>query len=108
LGVVNDRDFDALVAVHRPVGQPAAEEGKIGDLLDDGLGDASPRVAQDRGVAELEPEGDRGIDPVVEAGDDDHLRGGQAERHGGEGTGELLIVLEQRGHPAGHGGSVTP
>jgi len=106
LRVVNDRDFDAPVAVHRPAGQPAAEEGEVGDFLDDGLGDASPRVAQDGGVAELESEGDRGIDPVVEAGDDDHLRGGQGEWHGGEGAGELLVAPEQRGHPAGHGGSV--
>ena len=106
LRMVNDRDFDALIAVHRPAGQPPAEEGEVGDLLDDGLGDASPRVAQDGGVAEPEPEGDRGVDPVVEAGDDDHLRGGQAERRGSVGAGELLIPLKQRGHPAGHRGSV--
>jgi hypothetical protein len=106
LRVVNHRDFDALIPVHRPAGQPPAKEGEVGDLLDDGLGDASPRVAQDGGVAELEPEGDRGVDPVVQAGDEDHLRGGQAERRGSVGVGELLIPLEQQGHPAGHGGSV--
>src|SRR5262249_20451962 len=42
-------------------------------------------------------------DSMVEAGDDDHLRSGHAERHGLEGAGELLIVFEQRAHPAGHG-----
>src|SRR5215472_10607775 len=63
-----------------------------------------PPVAPGGGGAGPGPRGERGVDPVVQAGDEDHLRGGQAERHGGEGAGELLIVLEQRGHPAGHSG----
>ena len=67
-----------------------------------GWGNASPRIAQDGGVAKPQPEGDRRIDPVVEAGDDDHLRSGQAEWDGSKGSGELLVVLEQRGHLAGH------
>jgi hypothetical protein len=38
---------------------------------------------------------DRRVDPVVEAGDDDHLRRGRAERPRGVGSGELLVALEQ-------------
>src|SRR5262249_33513311 len=79
------------------------EVGEVGDVADDGLGDAPADVADDGSVAELEPEGDRGVDPVVEAGDDDHLRGRLGERPGGVVGGEVLVALEQGGHP-GHGG----
>src|SRR6266487_3910713 len=64
-----------------------------------------PPAVIDDIVAELETEDDRGVDPVVEAGDNEHLRGGRAERRGGVGAGELLVALEQGGHP-GHSGSV--
>ena len=74
--------------------QLLGEEGEEGDVVDDGLGDASPRVADDGCLAEAEPEDDRGVDSVVKAGDDDHLGRGQAEGHRGVGTGELLIALE--------------
>jgi len=106
LRVVHDRDLEEPVGRHLVAEQLPGEEREVGDVLDDGRGDTAARVADDGGFAELDPEDDRGVDPVVETGDDDHLRGGQAERRGGEGAGELLIVLEQRGHPAGHGGSV--
>src|SRR5262249_44137300 len=69
---------------------------------DDGRGDASARVADDGCVAEPEPEDDRRVDPVVEAADDDQLRGRQAESRSGVVTGELLVALEQRRDP-GHG-----
>jgi hypothetical protein len=69
-------------------------------------GDASSRVADDGSVSEPESEDDGGVDPVVEAGDDEHLRRGQAERHWGVGAGELLVAAEQGGHP-GHAGSVS-
>ena len=48
-----------------------------------------------------EPEDDGRVDPVVEAGDDDHRYGGQAERRRGVGTGELRVALEQ-GDQLGH------
>jgi len=60
----------------------------------------------DGSVSELESEDDGGVDPVVEAGNDDHLRRGQAQRHRGVGAGELLVAAEQGGHP-GHAGSVS-
>src|SRR5258708_30346265 len=56
-----------------------------------------PRVADDGSVSEPEPEDDRGVDPVVEAGHDEHLPGGYAECGGGVGAGELLVALEQGG-----------
>jgi hypothetical protein len=85
-------------------GQLPGEEGEEGDVVDDGLGDPAAGVADDGRVAEPEPEGNRRVDPVVEAGDDDHLRGGRAERGGGVGGSELLVALEQGVHP-GHSGS---
>src|SRR5258708_19100733 len=54
-----------------------------------------PRVADDGSVSEPEPEDDRGVDPVVEAGHDEHLPGGYAECGEGVGAGELLVALEQ-------------
>src|SRR6185312_16588996 len=106
LRVVDDRDLKEPVDRDLPGEQLLSEEAEVGDVIDDGLGDAPPRVADDRRVAEPEPEGDRRVDPVVEAGDDDHLRGGWAERQGGVGTGELLVALEQGSHP-GHGGFLS-
>src|SRR5499425_2970841 len=104
LGVVDDSDFEergrrALAGEHL-----FGEEGEVGDVVDDGLGDASPGVAGDGCVAELEAEDDRGVDPVVEAGDDDHLGGGRAKGDRGVGAGELLVTLEQGGDPS-HGAS---
>src|SRR5579864_5991540 len=64
----------------------------------------SAGVADNGRVAEPEPEDDRRVDPMVEAGDDEHLRNGQAERSGGVGSGGPLVAFEQGGHP-GHGGS---
>jgi len=102
LRVVNDRDFHAPVAGRLPARHPAAEVGEVGDVFDDGLGDASPSVAQNGGVAELESQGDRGVDPVVETGDHNHLRSGHAQWHRSVGVGEFLVVLEQWAHPGGH------
>ena len=76
LRVVDDRDLEEPVGRELPAEQLLGEEGEVGDVVDDGLGDVSPRVADDGSVAEPEPEDDRGIDPVVEAGDDEHLRSG--------------------------------
>ena len=39
-----------------------------------------PGVTDDRSVSELESEDDGRVDPVVKAGDDEHLRRGQTER----------------------------
>src|SRR5262245_29788239 len=102
---MDDRDLEERVCRALTAEQLLSEEGEEGEVIDDGLGDSSPGVADDRSVSELESEDDGRVDPVVEAGDDEHLRRGQAERHGGVGTGELLIALEQGLHP-GHGGSV--
>src|SRR6478672_12220237 len=85
LGVVDDRDLEEPVHRDLPGEQLLGEEGEVGDVVDDGRGDAPARVPDDRRVAEPEPESDRGVDAVVEAGDDD-LRGGWAERQGGVGT----------------------
>ena len=93
MGVVDDRDFEAVVGWELPAGESYAEEGEVGDFFDDGLGDASPGVAKNRGVAQLESEGDLGGDAVVEAGDHDHLRGGHGEWHRCEGAGELLVAF---------------
>jgi hypothetical protein len=96
LGVVDNRDFEQgvrdLVAEQLP-----GEEREIGDVADDGLGDAAARVADDRSVAELESEDDRRVDPVVEAGDGEDLRRGRAKRDGGVSGAELLVAFEQGG-----------
>src|SRR5258708_40062531 len=99
---MDNRDFEERVR-RALAEQLLGEEGEVGDVVDDGLGDASAGVADDGSVSELESEDDRGIDPVVEAGDDEHLPGGYAECGWAVGTGELLVALEQWGHP-GHGG----
>jgi hypothetical protein len=104
LRVVHDRDLEEPAALELLAEQLLGQEGEVVDVVDDGLGNASARVADDGRVGELEPEDDRRVDPVVEAGDDDHLPGGRAEGRGGIGAGELLVALEQRGHP-GHGDS---
>jgi len=104
LGVVDDRDLEQAVIGELPREQLPGEEREVGQVLDDGLGDPSARVADDGRLAEPESEGYRGVNPVVQAGHDDHLGGGRAERYGGVGAGELLVALEQRGEP-GHGRS---
>jgi len=106
LGVVDNRDFEQIVR-DLAAGQLLGEEGEVGDVVDDGLGDASPRVADDPSVAELESEDDCRIDPVVEAGEKEHRLGGHAERRGGVGAGELLVALEQGGHLR-HGRGLSP
>jgi hypothetical protein len=103
LRVMHDRDLEEPVGRHLVAEQLPGEEREVGDVLDDGWGDTAARVADDGGFAELEPEDDRGVDAVVEAGDDDHLRGGRAERHGSVVASEPLVALEQRVHP-GHWG----
>src|ERR1044072_3387407 len=47
----------------------------------------------------------RGIDPVVEAGDDDHPRGGHAEGDGDVVAGEQFVAFKKGGQ-SGHGASV--
>ena len=103
LRVMDDRDFEERVRRALAAEQLLGQEGEVGDVVNDGLGDASSGVADDGSVSELESEDDRGVDPVVEAGDDEHLTGGYAECRRRVGTGELLVALEQGGHP-GHGG----
>jgi hypothetical protein len=44
LRVVNDRDLEAPVVRELPAGQPLAEEGEVGEFLDDGLDDVSPAL----------------------------------------------------------------
>ena len=104
LGVVDDRDFEEPLSGDLAAEQLPSQEGQVGDVIDDGLGDPPTRVADDDGVAEREPEDDRGVDPVVEAGDDDRLRGRRAEGRRSVGAGELVVALEQGVQP-GHGGS---
>jgi len=104
LRVVDDRDLEQRVGRDLVAEQLLGEEGEVGDVVDDGLGDAPARVPDDGGVAEPESEDDRGIDPVVETGDDDRLRGRRAEGRRGVGAGELVVALEQGVQP-GHGGS---
>src|SRR5271166_2112272 len=79
LRVVDDRDFEKRVQGALAAEQLPGEEAEVGDVVDDGLGDASSGVADDGSVPQLESEDDRGVDPVVEAGDDEHLLGGYAE-----------------------------
>ena len=62
--------------------QLPGEEGEEGDVVDDGLGDASACVADDGGVAEAQPEDDRRVDAVVEAGDDEHPAAGRPSAAG--------------------------
>jgi len=95
--VVDDRDFEQPVRRDLGAEQLLSEEGEVGNVIDDGLGDASSRVADDGSFGEFEAENDRGIDPVIEAGDDEHLGGGRTERNGGVVTGERLVTLQQGG-----------
>src|SRR5207237_5787159 len=104
LRVVDHRDFEERVSRALVAEELLGEEGEEGDVVDDGLGDSSAGVADDRSLSELEPEDDRGVDSVVEAGDDEDLCSGWSECHGGVRAGELLVALEQGGHP-GPGGS---
>ena len=60
LRVVDDRDFEERVCRVLAAEQLLGEEGDEGDVVDDGLGDSSPSVADDGSLAELEPEDDRG------------------------------------------------
>ena len=80
LRVMHDRDLEERVAGKLLAEQLLGQEGEVVDVVDDGLGDASPGVADDRSVPELESEDDGRVDPMVEAGDDEHLRRGQTER----------------------------
>jgi hypothetical protein len=91
--VVEDRDFEEPAVLELAAEQLLGEEADVGDVLDDRLGDASSRVADDGGLTEPEPEEDRGVYPVVQAGDDEHLRCGRAEWGWGVGAGELLVAL---------------
>src|SRR5215469_3053195 len=54
LGVVDDRDLEEPLSGDYAAEQLPGEEGQVGDVIDDGLGDAPARVADDDGVAELE------------------------------------------------------
>src|SRR5262249_47684555 len=105
LGVLDDGDLKAAGGEGLPTEQLPGEVGEVGDVLDDGLGDPAAGVADDDGVAELEPEDDPRVGPVVQAAEDEQLRGGRAERRGGVAGGELLVAVEQRGYP-GHDGPV--
>jgi hypothetical protein len=60
LGVMDDRDFEERVSSALAAGQLLDEEGKEGDVVDNGLGDAAPRVADDGSISELESKDDRG------------------------------------------------
>ncbi len=82
LRVVDDRDFEERAVRALGAEQLPGEEGEVGDVVDDGLGDASSGVADDGCVSEPESEDDRGVDPVVEAGDDEHLPGGMPSATG--------------------------
>ena len=95
--MVNDRDLEQRVRRALQAEQLLREEGEVGDVVDDSLGDASSRVADDGRVSELQPEDDGRVNPVVEAGDDEHLCRRQAERHRGVGAGELLVEIEPEG-----------
>jgi hypothetical protein len=44
LGVVDDRDLEEPVDLDLPGEQLLGEEGEVGDVIDDGLGDASPAL----------------------------------------------------------------
>jgi hypothetical protein len=70
LGVMDDRDLEERVGRALAAEQLLGQEGEEGDVVDDGLRDASSGVADDGSVSELESEDDRGVDPVIEAGDD--------------------------------------
>src|SRR5579862_2602767 len=128
-----ERLASSLVAVEIPAGTVLTDEGEVSDayyaiaagqfdvftggrfVRRCGRGEDVPRGASviartDATVYKLAPlrvPGVNGRDEVpggdVEAGDDEHPRGGRAERHGGVGVGELLIAFEQGGHP-GHDG----
>jgi hypothetical protein len=90
--VVDHRDLKKAVVRVLAGEQLLGEVGEEGDVVDDGLGDAPPGVADDGRVAEPESKGDRGVDAVVEAGDDNRLCCGRGERPGVVGSGELLVT----------------
>ena len=66
LRVMDHRDFEARVRRALVAEQLLSQEAEEGEVVDDGLGDASPGVTDDGSVSELESEDDRGVDPVVE------------------------------------------
>jgi hypothetical protein len=64
VGVVDDRELE-------PVGVGRLDLVQVadpGDVLDNGRGDASPDIAPDDGVPELEPEDAGRVNPGVDAG----------------------------------------
>ena len=65
LGVVDHRDFEECGRGAFFAEQQLGEKGQVGDVVDDGLVGAASNVADNGHVAELEPEDDRGVDPVV-------------------------------------------
>jgi hypothetical protein len=55
LGVVDDRDLEQPVVRVLAAEQLPGEEGEVGEVVDDGLGDAPAGVADDERLAEPEP-----------------------------------------------------
>jgi len=66
VGVVDGRDLEVRAFRGLGVDQVAG----VGDVADDGRGDPAADVALDEGLAELDAEDLRRVDPAVDAGDD--------------------------------------
>ena len=104
LRVVNDRDFEKWMVRIPGAGQLLGEEGEVGKVVDNGLGDSSPRVPDDWSLAELESEDNRGVDSVqitVTGAQGGHYFIAGDAAHGGSPFGDLT------GRPGGAGGQAA-
>ena len=55
LGVLDDRDFEEPVSLDLAAEQLLGEEGEVGDVVDDGLGDAPPALRMTGASASWSP-----------------------------------------------------
>ena len=98
VGVVDDRDLEVRAFRRLAVDQVTS----VGDVADHGRSDAAADVALHEGLAELDPEDLRRVDPAVDAGDDvqvqvrDEREPGHALARAGI-AGERPVAVQQRG-----------
>ncbi len=101
LRVMDHRHLEERADRALVIEQLFGQEGEVSDVIDDWRGDASPSVANDGSLTELEAEDDGRVNSVVEAADNEQLSGGHAECYRAIGPSALLVASEQRGDP-GH------
>jgi hypothetical protein len=92
---VNDRDLEP-----RALGGLGLDQvGGVGDVLDHGRGHPAADVALHEGIADLDPEDLRRVDPAVDADDDVEALPRQKRERGhvppGVGAGERAVAVEE-------------